>query len=288
MKTFDSSNGRGSLSLVNDALPQLRGSAKKIARYILAKPRESINLTITELAKEADTSEASIVRFAQSLGFSGFQALRIALAEDLVSPLQLVHGQIDGDDDIEVIVQKVFTSGMRSLEDTAEFLDADVVERVVTAMSEAKQVYIFASGNSIPLAMDFRFRLTKIGLLCRLSVEPTFQEMSATLATEGDVAVGISQTGSSKHTIHCMDLARKAGAMTISLTNHSQSPLAGISDICLVTAARQGIFREEEMASSLAAMALIEAIYVGICVHRRDASIEAARMTRRATVDRKH
>jgi DNA-binding MurR/RpiR family transcriptional regulator len=54
-----------------------------------------------------------------------------------------------------------------------------------------------------------------------------------------------------------------------------------------VTAARQGVFREEEMASSLAAMTLIEAIYVGICVHRREASIQAARMTRRATVDRK-
>jgi RpiR family carbohydrate utilization transcriptional regulator len=287
MKTFDSSSGRGSLSLVNDALPQLRGSAKKTARYILARPRESINLTITELAKEVDTSEASIVRFAQSLGFSGFQALRIALAEDLVSPLQLVHEQINADDDCEAIVQKVFTSGMRSLEDTAEVLDADLVERVVTAMSEAKQIYIFASGNSIPLAMDFRFRLTKIGLLCRFAVEPTLQEMSATLATEDDVAVGISQTGSSKDTIHCMDLARKAGAMTIALTNHSRSPLADISDICLVTAVRQGIFREEEMASSLAAMMLIEAIYVGICVHRHDASIEAARMTRRATVDRK-
>jgi DNA-binding MurR/RpiR family transcriptional regulator len=84
-----------------------------------------------------------------------------------------------------------------------------------------------------------------------------------------------------------MDLAHNAGAMTISLTNHSQSPLARISDICLVTAARQGVFREEEMASSLAAMTLIEAIYVGICVHRREASIQAARMTRRATVDRK-
>ncbi len=287
MKTFDSPNGRGSLSLVNDALPRLTGSAKKIARYILAKPRESINLTITELGKEVGTSEASIVRFAQFLGFSGFQAFRIALAEDLVSPLQLVHEQIDDDDGIAAIAQKVFTAGMRSLEDTAQLIDADTVARVVAAMSDAKQIYIFASGNSIPLAMDFRFRLTKIGMLCRFTVESTLQEMSAALATKDDVAVGISQTGSSKDTNHCIELARNAGAMTISLTSHSQSPLARLSDICLVTASRQGAFRENEMASSLATMTLIEAIYVGICVYRRDASIEAARRTRRATAGRK-
>lgn len=287
MKTFDASNGRGSLALINDALPQLTGAAKKIARYIIEKPRESINLTITELGREVGTSESSIVRFAQTLGFSGYQALRIALAEDLVSPMQLVHEQIDGDESIEVIAQKVFTASMRSLEDTAEILDPTALERSVTAMSQAKQIYIFASGNSIPLAMDFRFRLTKIGLLCRFAVEPTLQEMSATLATSEDVAVGISQTGSSKDTIHCMQLARNAGAMTISITNHSQSPLAHVSDVCLLTAVRQGVFREEDMASSLAALTLIEAIYVGICVHRRDASIEAVRMTRRATVDRK-
>lgn len=285
MKTFDASNGRGSLALINDALPQLTGAAKKIARYIIEKPRESINLTITELGREVGTSESSIVRFAQTLGFSGYQALRIALAEDLVSPMQLVHEQIDGDESIEVIAQKVFTASMRSLEDTAEILDPTALERSVTAMSQAKQIYIFASGNSIPLAMDFRFRLTKIGLLCRFAVEPTLQEMSATLATSEDVAVGISQTGSSKDTIHCMQLARNAGAMTISITNHSQSPLAHVSDVCLLTAVRQGVFREEDMASSLAALTLIEAIYVGICVHRRDASIEAVRMTRRA--DRK-
>jgi len=277
----------GALSQVNDALPQLKGSAKKIALHVLAKPRESINLTITELSHEIGTSEASIVRFSKFLGFSGFHALRIALAEDLVSPFQLVHEEINGDESVEIIAQKVFTAGIRSLEETAKRLDAEAIKQAVIAMSRAKQIYIFASGNSIPIAMDFRFRLTKIGLMCRFTIEPTLQEMSAALATKDDVAVGISQTGSSKDTIHCVELASNSSAKTISITNHSQSPLARISDICLITAARQGIFREEEMASSIAVMTLIEAIYVGICLQRRDTIIEASRLTRRATVNRK-
>ena len=56
---------RGALAIISDALPKLSGSAQKVAQYILNAPRESINLTITELAVKANVSEASIVRFAQ-------------------------------------------------------------------------------------------------------------------------------------------------------------------------------------------------------------------------------
>ncbi|GIV70296.1 MurR/RpiR family transcriptional regulator [Caldilinea sp.] len=279
---------RGALSVIADALPRLTGSAQKVAHFILNAPRETINLTITELAIKAGVSEASIVRFAQSLGYEGFHALKISLAEDIVSPMLLVHEDLGPNDSPGVAVQKVITAGMRSLEDTLHILDTFLLESVIQTLCNARQIELFASGNSIPLAMDLNFRLTKIGLRSRFSIDPTVQEMYASLVSAEDVAVGISHTGSSIDTVHALALAKERGACTIGITNHSNSPLTRHSDYCLLTSTRVTQFREEEMASNLAMLALTEAIYVGICVQRADASIQAASKTMQATRHRKY
>jgi RpiR family transcriptional regulator, carbohydrate utilization regulator len=278
---------RGSLAVITNALPALNDTMKKTAKFILANPRETINLTITELSKRIGTSDASIVRFCQTIGYSGFHALKLALAEDIVSPLQLVHEDADETDTAEDVLPKIFKAGMRSLEDTLKILDPAQLRRAVEALIAAKTIEIFASGNSVPLALDLNFRLTKIGLLSRFSLEPTFQEMSASLMQKGSVAIGISHLGSSKDTVHAMQLAQDAGATTLCITNHSDSPITHVSQIQLFTASHESFFREEEMGSRLAALAIIEALYVGVCVERYEASLAASRKTLSATKDRK-
>ena len=163
---------RGSLSIISDALPNLKGAARKVAQFVLHLPQETINLSITELAARVGVSEASIVRFAQSLGFSGFHALKIRLAEDIVSPMLLVHEDLMPDDDPAIAVQKAMTMGLRSLEDTANILDPSALEASIRVMCNSRQIVLFASGNSIPIALDLDFRLTKIGLLSRFFNRP--------------------------------------------------------------------------------------------------------------------
>lgn len=279
---------RGTLAVISNALPKLKGSAQKAAQFIVNSPRESINLTITELGVRAGVSEASIVRFAQSLGYSGFHALKLGLAEDLVSPMLLVHEDVKPDDGPANAMQKAMTAGMRSLEDTVRILDLALLEGAIHALCNARQIELFASGNSIPLAMDLNFRLTKIGLRSRFSIDPTIQEMYASLTAPEDVAIGISHTGSSIDTVHALELAKQRGARTVCITNHSDSPLTRHGDFCLFTSTRASHFREEQMASNLATLALTEALYVGICVQRSDASVQAVSKTNRATGHRKY
>lgn len=282
------SHERGALAVISDELPRLSGAAQKVAQYIVNSPRGTINLTITELGGRAGVSEASIVRFAQLLGYSGFQALKIALAEDIVSPMLLVHEDVTLDDGAAIALRKAMTAGMRSLEDTVRILEMPVVEATIQALCSARRIELFASGNSIPPAMDLNFRLTKIGLYSRFSIDPTMQEMFASLTSPEDVAVGISHTGSSKDTVHALELAKQRGAVTVCITNHSESPLTHYGDFCLFTSTRASHFREEEMASNLATLALVEALYVGVCVQRSDASVEAASKTMRASRHRKY
>lgn len=279
---------RGSLSIISDALPRLKGTTRAVAEFILNSPQETINLTITELATRVGVSEASIVRFSKSLGYSGFHALKIRLAEDIVSPMLIVHEDLMPDDTPATAVQKAMTVGLRSLEDTMRILDLSALEIAIEALSNARQIVLFASGNSIPIAMDFDFRLTKIGMQSRFSIDPTMQEMYAALLSPEDVAVGISHTGSSIDTVHALELAKQHGARTVCITNHSDSPLTRHGDFCLFTAVRVSHFREERLDSSLAMLAMTEALYVGICIKRSDAMLQAVSKTIRATEHRKY
>src|SRR5262249_58181588 len=72
----------GALARLGTLAPSLRESERKIADYILARPEEIIYLSVTELADRTDTSEATVIRFAQRLGYSGYAALKIPLTMD--------------------------------------------------------------------------------------------------------------------------------------------------------------------------------------------------------------
>lgn len=279
---------RGALSVISDSLPKLQGASEKVAKFILNAPKETIDLTITELGSRVGVSEASIVRFAKSQGYAGFHALKIRLAEDIVSPMAIVHEDLMADDTPAIAVQKAIAVGLRSLEDTMRLLDRHLLEETILALCRARRIEVFASGNSIPVAMDLNFRLTKIGLPTRFSSDSTLQEMQATLLSPADVAVGISHTGSSKDTVYALKLAKQGGARTIGVTNHSDSPLTRYSDLCLLTTTRASHFREEQLDSNLAMLALTEALFVGICVERSDATEQAVTKTTRATGHRKY
>jgi RpiR family transcriptional regulator, carbohydrate utilization regulator len=279
---------RGMLSVISDALPRLKGTTQKVAEFILNSPQETINLTVTELGARVGVSEASIVRFSQALGYSGFHALKIRLAEDIVSPMMIVHEDIKPDDPPSVAVQKAMTVALRSLEDTMKILDMAVLEESIYALCNSRQIVLFASGNSIPIAMDLNFRMTKIGLSSRFSIDPTMQEMYASLMTAEDVAIGISHTGSSKDTVYALELAKERNARTICITNHSDAPLTRYGDLALIASTRFNHFREERVDSNLSMLALTEALYVGICIARSDEMVQAVSQTVRATEHRKY
>ena len=282
------SQERGALSVISDALPNLTGVMQKVAQFTLNSPQETINLTINDLSVRIGVSDASIVRFAQTLGYPGFHALRLRLAEDIVSPMSIVHEDLMPDDGPATAVQKAMMLGLRSLEDTIHILDMSALEAVIQAICNARQIVLFASGNSIPIAMDLNFRLTKIGLQSRSAIDPTMQEMYASLTTPEDVAVGISHTGSSKDTVYALKLAKQHEARTVCITNHTESPLTRHGDIRLFTASRVSHFRQERLESHLAMLALTEALFVGICIERSDATVQAIFKADRATDHRKY
>jgi len=62
---------------------QMPATISKIADLLTEEPRAPLDLSITDLAKRAGTSAASVTRFCRMIGYRGYSALRMGIAEEL-------------------------------------------------------------------------------------------------------------------------------------------------------------------------------------------------------------
>lgn len=278
----------GTIIKLRSIQPSLRTAESRVADLILSNPQEIIKMSITDLAEKCNVAEATIVRLSKKLGYSGFQEMKISLARDLVEPIKNIHEEVSPADDLHIIGQKVFHSAIESLSDTLKILDFNELEKAIKAIASARKVDFYGVGASGIVALDAHHKMFKTGLNSAAYNDPHMQVISASLLSKGDVAVGISHSGSTKDTIESLKAAKDANATTICITSFMKSPITKVSDIKLVVASRETAFKSEAMASRIAQLCLIDLIIVGVSILRQEKSLEAIDRIRRGVARKRY
>lgn len=255
---------------------------KNVADYILANPHDTIHQTITELAENCQVAEATIFRLCKRLGFAGYQAFKIALASDIIEPIENIHEEIKDTDTIGAIQRKLFSSHIEALNDTLSLVEEDALETAIQVIANADKVDFYGAGGSSIIAQDAFHKLVRTGIACSYHSDSHLQVMSASLLTNNSVAMGISHSGSNKEVIEAIRLAKGAGATTIGITGYLKSPLTKEVDIILYTSSKETQFRSESMASRIVQLAIIDTIYVGVSLKRQDETMESLQRIRKA------
>ncbi|NJC72683.1 MurR/RpiR family transcriptional regulator [Planosporangium thailandense] len=251
-------------------LPALSPAERRVAQVVIEQGATAAGLTITELARRAETSETTVIRLCRTMGFAGYPQLRLALAaeagrsRDDGAHDRALGGDIGLSDDLAEVVQKIAFADARAIEDTGAQLDVDVLERVVAAVVAAGRVDIYGVGASAFVAQDFQQKLYRIGRIAYAWSDLHAALTSAALLGERDVAFGISHTGATIDTIEALREAGGRGALTVALTNFPRSPIAEVADLVLTTAARETTFRSGAMVSRLAQLTVVDCVFVGV------------------------
>ncbi len=260
-------------------------SMRRIADAILARPQVVLEKTITELARACDTSETSVVRFCRTLGFAGFAPMKLQFAVELATEsaqfgFDAGHGaDIQPTDSLAEMVWKVASAETLGIQETAERLDVEALQRIINRVDSAGKVLLYGVGASNASAQDLAEKLLRID-----SVAVGFQDahsavVSAALAQPRDVAVAFSHSGRTRETLAFLRAAGDRGAFTVAVTNLTASPLATAADEVLSTAVRETTFRSGAMASRIAQLTLVDYIFVGVAQARYEKSVEALRHT---------
>jgi RpiR family carbohydrate utilization transcriptional regulator len=273
----------GSFVRIEGAYSSLRAAEQRVADFILKNPDELIYLTVTELAERTNTSESTVVRLCQKIGYKGYQEFKIVLARDLVEPTNELYAEIEPTDTLDTIKVKVFQANAQALRDTIEVLDDTELGRAVDALAGAGRVDVYGVGGSHPLAFDAYHKFLKLGIVAIAHSDGDLMAMSSALLRSGDVALGISHTGASRDVTDALARAKSNGATTICITHRATSPITKVSDIKLHTAAKQTAFSSSASSSRIAQLTIIDTLYVGIALRHYDRSLATIGKTREAT-----
>lgn len=280
-------NGPSILARLGTVVPDLREAERKIAEYVLAHPSETIRLSVTELAELTETSEASVIRFAQRLGFPGYAALKIDLALELQHRVAPPEEDLSSETDVASIKRKVLQANLDSLQDTLQVLDDVALEQAIDAMAGARRIEVFGVGSSAALAQDTYALLMQLGLPIVAIADPHLQILSAVQLGPGDVAFAISRSGSTRDTVEALQAAREAGATCICLTRYAHSPITRVAHVTLLAPARPRTVGGHELIGRVAQLAVVDILATAIAVRRRGACLDALTRGREALHKRK-
>jgi DNA-binding MurR/RpiR family transcriptional regulator len=279
------------LVAIRGALPRLAPSERRVAEVVLADPTGGSAMTISALAESASTSQATVVRVAPSLGFAGDPELRLALAA--AAAAEQVHavglipgGDVSSDDDIATVVGKIGYADSRAVQETVEQIDHDTLREVVDAILAARRVDIYGVGASSIVALDLQMKLHRIGRVSFAWIDHHVAVPSAALLSRRDVAIGISHSGATQDTIDALAEAHGRRATTVAVTNFPGSAITRTADLVLTTAARETAFRSGALGSRIAALTVVDCLFVAVAQRNLPATERALERTYAAVTAR--
>ena len=272
----------GVLARLETLAPSLRESERKIAGYILSHPDEVIYLSITELADRTGTSEATVIRFAQRLDYPGYAALKIALTIGRREGAPPLPSDLEPETDLASLKRKIIRVNVESLNDTAQLLDDAALAQAVEALTNARRIEVYGVGGSAVVAQDAYFMLMQVGLPIIAITDSHLQMMSAVQLQQGDVAVAISLSGSTRDTIETLQAARDAGATCICITRYARSPITQVAHVTLLAAARPATVGGHNLLGRVAQLAVVDVLAAAVTLARPDASVETLGRGRKA------
>ncbi|KLV26122.1 MurR/RpiR family transcriptional regulator [Niallia circulans] len=273
------------LGKIRSYYARLSEKEKKIADYILVNPEKIIHSTINELAEDLGVADATVFRFCKRIGFKGYQAMKIALASEVIEPIQQIHEEINENDSVKTVTEKVFKSNVRTLENTLEILNGHSIQKAVEFLLQANRVEFYGTGGSAVIAMDAFHKFVRTGIKAFSFVDSHFQLMSSSQLSEKDVAVIISHSGTNKDTINIMKTAKNNGAKTIGITGYPKSPIGQNTDVALFTSSEETEYRSEALSSRIGQLSLIDALYVNVMILNKNVANQSLERIRNAISD---
>jgi DNA-binding MurR/RpiR family transcriptional regulator len=242
----------------------------RVADLVRRDPVRVAQLTVTELAEQASTSAATVVRAAKSLGFEGYPQLRFALAKQAgrsAAPsgqdVPMVADIVDSDD-VATMLAKLSRFESSQLSATAALTSAAALETVATRIARARRCCLFGVGASGLVAQDLGQKLTRIGLTAWVHAEQDAGVGAASLLGTDDVALAVSHAGETPGAYEPIRRASTAGAFTAAITADPRSTLARLVDEVVLTSGAEFGLRAAAVGSRTSQLLLVDTIFVRV------------------------
>src|SRR5512135_876784 len=150
----EAQNPVGFSQLISERYPQLTKSEKRIASFLNQNQDEAAFLPAGEIAKRLQLSEATMVRFARSLGFDNYPSMRVALQESFrhrMTHSSRLRSRLDDLREAGDIFERLVASEIDYLTEALQTLDRNALNAAVDLLRTHQRIFVFGMGPSISL-----------------------------------------------------------------------------------------------------------------------------------------
>ena len=247
------------LERIHASYYQLTATERKVADFVLAQHSQVQFMSITQLADECGTAEATISRFCRSLKLKGFNAFKIELARHSVPTA--ARKQEHEADTPAGRCQEVGRLATDAVQQTIELVDHSLIQKTVELIEKAPRVMCIGSGGSMVLASECAHMFSTVtGKF--YSVSDSHMQMSAAATLEkGSIILLFSYSGATTNGIQVLELARMRGIKTILITRFHKSPAAKLADVVLRCGSNEGPFQFGSVAAKIAQLVVVDVLF---------------------------
>jgi DNA-binding MurR/RpiR family transcriptional regulator len=266
-----------------ESVRQTVGPARqKVIDYVLEHPEDVIFLSVTELAQQAEVSEATVVRLFQEVQYRGYQDFKIKLSRELTPGARQLDNNIDEGDSPGKVLRSLVSLSVETLHSTAQVVDDESLQRVVDILARARRIEFLGMGGSGVVASDAYHKFLRLGIPVNWVADGHNAAQVCAVLRPGDVALFVSHSGATKDVLEAAQLARDAGATVVAITRYGRSPLTRIAHATLHTLSAETRYRSEALSSRMAQLVLIDTLMVSLYLARLPESQELLSKAREA------
>ncbi len=220
------------LETIRQLYPQLTKSQRLLADYIAEHYHEVAFMTASQLARNLNLNEATVIRFAQRLGYDGYPDLicdvRNLIHEEL---LPMVAEGSEAQDPLRFLL----TTELDGVQRFISHLSAPMVQEVVELISRSERVYAVGQGIAGPLAELLAYLLRYMGVV---AVSPPSDTAGLALVVQESSAatlvIALSAWDGGEEVANALRLVHGKGAPTVAITCSATAPCALAADVALI------------------------------------------------------
>lgn len=258
------------LAAIRSRLDSLTGTSLILARWFLQGQAQELApslFTTGEIARRTGVSRSSVVRFCQELGYDGFAEFRAAWIGQVTAQRETTPAAVAAK--FPRAAAKVVEMTVPSIAETLEAVDPAAFERAVEALCNATMtIWYGLEGDSAYLAMSGAHKMIRSALRAGAAASETDLSHRVNLVEKGDVVVVISQSGRVETIAHILHEVKARQITIVGITSKIASQLAGLTDILLLTAARDVILGKLPLGLRAAQLLLVDMLVLEVAARK--------------------
>ena len=235
-----------------------------VFEYIWDHADQASVSTIHQLARDTYSSASTIIRLCKKLGFDGYKDFTRSLTYELANrkaPEINYDRDIEENDGLEDVIDKIVYRSMAALEKTRELVDLETVQKCAKLIDRSRRISLFGVGSSLLVAKDAHSKFMRVNKMSCCEEDFESQLVIAKNMNSEEVGIIISYSGLTREMLDIAAILKKHKVPVIAITRFAESDLSVMADYKLWVASSEYLVRSAAMTSRLAQLHVIDILY---------------------------